>query len=181
MPTLCFMRGSLSLAIAAQWNDDHLLFFPFCFLPSLDYIRCISETWWCLRTKFFFLDSLRFLHVGCLSMWSPKKFFTCFGVSSGKLPRRTWIHYVCGPKSQNILSVGHEMPIYILPCQGPDWTSAGNPLVISHQDESGLSGGTSSVIISCAIVQFAGQESEHSDLNWGTGKVAFLKFELFCP
>jgi len=73
------------------------------------------------------------------------------------------------------------MPIYILPCQGPDWTSAGNPLVISRQDESGLSEGTSSVIISCAIVQSAGQESEHSDLNWATGKVAFLKFELFCP
>ena len=74
------------------------------------------------------------------------------------------------------------MPIYILPCHGPDWTSAGNPLVISHQDEPGPSGGTSSVLISCAIVQFAGQESEHSALNWGVyRKGGFLEFELFCP
>jgi hypothetical protein len=64
-------------------------------------------------------------------------------------------------------SVGHWMPFTFLPYHGPDWTSAGNPLVIFHQVEHGLSGGTSSVLIPALSCNLPDRSRSIYALNWG--------------
>jgi len=82
------MRGSLSLAIAAQWNDDRLLF-SLLLSPLLgSYVAFLRHDGadeqsfsWKVYASFMLTVS------PCEAL--QNSFLPCFGVSPGKLPRRT--------------------------------------------------------------------------------------------